>query len=249
MERQQDLSKNDVSFNIYVPSYKRSEKIVTRKHLEYCTYVVRESEKEAYEKALGEKVLAIPDEVFDNGIKNGAFTTFKWIIENTEEEVICIIDDDIEEVLYRLDTNERIPDADTVMAEIERLAQMVVDLEIGYACIDGTPVPYGYDAEFGFKGVSGGIRWINKSVYKAKFDKNVQYNFDLDIVLQELLLNRVILKPKYLCTTDKKDTNSGGASSKKRQDQLDSILNMKRKWKSHFEYNEKKNVPKIAVKR
>ena len=152
--------------------------------------------------------------------------------------------------MYRLDTNVNLEkDKELITSEFERIAQLIVDLNIGMGCIDSTPVPYNYTAEFDFKGVSGGIRWINKKVFKAKMDYNVRHNFDLDLIMQELLVNRIILKPKYLTSICGIDTNKGGGSGKKRKDQLDSITNMKLKWGKYFEFDHKKNVPKIMVKR
>lgn len=60
----------------------------------------------------------------------------------------------------------------------------------------------------------------------------LEYNYDLDLVLQELLVNRVILKPKYFCSKGLTDTNAGGASEKRRGDQIASIDLMKQKWPS-----------------
>ena len=62
-------------------------------------------------------------------------------------------------------------------------------------------------------------------------------------------MNRVILKPKYFCSKGLTDTNEGGASGKKRGDQVASINLMKSKWGKYFSYNMKTNVPHINVKR
>ena len=40
-----------ITFNIYVMSYQRPHKIMTKNCLEYCTYVVREEEADAYRNA------------------------------------------------------------------------------------------------------------------------------------------------------------------------------------------------------
>lgn len=239
---------NDSIFGIYVMSYNRYDRILTDNNLEYCKYVVRESQSDLYRKALGRDVVSIPDTVFEDTTKDGAITTFEWIVNNTEEDIIALLDDDIEYFLYRLDTNERIEDKHIATEEIERIAQLMLDLEIGYGTICGTSVPYGYDAEFGFKGSSGACRWINKGVYKAKCDQRVKYNFDVDIVLQELLLNRIILQPKYFCAKTAKDKSTRG-SSEMLSEMNESLMNMKYKWKRYFEYDTKKDVPKIAVKR
>jgi hypothetical protein len=171
-------------------------------------------------------------------------------VDHAPEDVVFIADDDIEDIMYRLDDTTRLnKDKETIMAEIERIAQMMVDLNVGYACIDATGIPYGYDGEFAFKGTSGSLKWVYKPVLKARPDEQCKYNYDLDLVLQELLHNRIILKPRYIIGKDFQDTNAGGDSSKLRQDQIDSIENMKRKWGKYFKYNYKNNKPQINVPR
>lgn len=235
----------EVTLGIYVQSYHRYNKILTQDLLERCTYVVRASEELEYRRAGVPNVWAAPDEEVNNAIR-----TYWWIVDHAPEDIVFIADDDIEDVMYRLDDTTRLnKDKETIMAEIERIAQMMVDLNIGYACIDATGIPYGYDGEFAFKGTSGSMKWVYKKVLKARPDERCKYNYDLDLVLQEILLNRIILKPRYIICKDYQDVNAGGDSSKLRQDQIDSIENMKRKWGKYFAYDYKKNRPRIQVQR
>ena len=235
----------EVTLGIYVQSYHRYNKILTQDLLEHCTYVARASEEAEYRKAGVSNVLAAPDDEVNNAIR-----TYWWIIDHAPEDIVFVADDDIEDVMYRLDDTTRLnKDKETIMAEIERIAQLMVDLDIGYACIDATGIPYGYDGEFAFKGTSGSMKWVYKKVLKARPDERCKYNYDLDLVLQELLLNRIILKPRYIICKDYQDVNAGGDSSKLRQDQIDSIENMKRKWGKYFAYDYKKNRPRIRVQR
>jgi len=233
------------TFNVYVPSYKRYDEIYTANCLEYCTYVVRKSEEELYRNAGICDVIGVEDDLIDS-----EFKVIQWIISNTKEDIICILDDDIVDFCYRKKDVENFEkNKEKASAELERIAQLVLDLGIGLACIDVNSIPYNYNAEFNFAGISDPIKWINKKVFKAKFDKNVEFNYDIDLVLQELLVNRIVLKPKYLCTKCFIDTNKGGSSSKRRQQQVDSINNMKLKWGKHFDFDFNKNKPKINVKR
>lgn len=90
---------------------------------------------------------------------------------------------------------------------------------------------------------------VYRAALKARPDHRMKFNYDLDLVLQELLMNRIILKPRYLVGRDKQDVNAGGDSFKLRQDQIDSIQNMKMKWGKYFSYDFKHNKPHINVKR
>lgn len=236
----------ELTFGIYIPSYRRAKTATTHRFLEYGTYVVRQSEEAAYREVdLGPcDVLAVADELIC-----GLTEVNQWLIDNAPEDIICVLDDDLHHFYYRMDTTETIEDPEVVTAELERVAQLMADLDIGFGATDATVRPWNYDAEFSFKGCAGGVRWVNRPVFKAHCVKELEYNYDLDLVLQELLLNRIILKPKYFCSKGLTDTNEGGASAKKRGDQVASINLMKHKWGKYFEYNFNNNTPRIVVPR
>lgn len=242
------MSLTEPTFGIYVPSYKRAKTCTAHKFLQYGTYIVRESEYEGYVDALKDfdhiKVQTVADELIC-----GLTEVNQWLIDNAPEDVIAILDDDIHHFFYRMYDTDSITDPEVVTAELERIGQLMVDLSIGFAATDPTIRPWDYDCEFAFKGTAGAVRWVNRNVFKAKCKKELEYNYDLDLVLQELLVNRIILKPKYFCSKGLTDTNEGGASGKKRDDQVASINLMKQKWGKYFSYNLKTNVPHINVKR
>lgn len=235
---------NEVTFGIYVPSYHRAKTTTTYLHIPECTYVVRKSEEDAYKNKGVGKIVSVDDELINNVVKVN-----QWLIDNAKEDVICVIDDDIKNFVYRTDVTMEIDDHDILIAELERIAQIMVDLGIGYGAVDATAIPYNYTKEFDWKGSSGSTRWINRKVFKAKLDESVIYNYDIDVILQELLKNRITLKPKYFVSRGGTDTNEGGNSSKKRGDQITCIELMKKKWGKHFKYDLKHNKPFVRVKR
>jgi len=231
-------------FGIYVPSYKRYETTCTFEILEYCTYVVRKSEEEKYRARGIKSIWAVEDHLIDNLVK-----VVNYIVDNAPEQIICMIDDDVPNMVYRMDTNEKFSDPETVTAEFERIGQLMLDLGIGYGAVDASMAPWNYNSEFEFKGTSGGMRWFNKAAYKSRFLEEVYHNCDLDVVLHELLVNRIIFKPKYLSTHGGTDTNAGGNSSKKRSEQRACADIMRAKWGRYFSYNFDTNKPAIRVKR
>lgn len=83
----------------------------------------------------------------------------------------------------------------------------------------------------------------------GRFDEKIGYCCDTDAVLQELLKNRIILKPKYLCSHGATDVNSGGNSQKTRNDQIASFELMKHKWGKYFDYQLKTNKIYVRVRR
>lgn len=234
----------ELKLGIYVPSYGRAETTTTFQLLDYCTYVVRKSEEEAYRARGIKDVWAVPDHEIDNLVK-----VSNYINDNSPERIIFTIDDDVDYFMYRMDKNEKITDKEVVMGEIERIAQLMLDLNIGFGAEDAAIAPWNYISEFTFKGTTGAMRWYNKDVYKSRFDEKVYHNCDLDVMLHELLVNRIILRPMYFCVKAGTDTNAGGNSSKTRQAQIDCALEMKRRWGRYFDYNWKNNKPKINVSR
>ena len=238
-------------------SYRRAKAIKTKNHLEYCTYVVREDEEQDYRNAGVEDLLVIPHDAVssDGGGVNEFMSTFYWIIQNTPEEVICIVDDDVNYFAYRtiditsIDSKFFENPKEVVTTEMERIAQLLVDLDLGLACTTQLPTLWAYDKEFGFHGCPGGVRWVNKKQFKAKFDRRDLANSDVDMVMQELLMNRIVLMPKYIIDhSSDMGTNEGGTT--RNTDELNEMyVALRNKWGVHFEYNRKKNSAHINIKR
>lgn len=243
--------KPSTMFNIYVMSMKRHHLTVnlTAKQFEYCTYVVRESEVENYRNAGIENILAIPE-----GAVCDFMSTFYWIIQNTPEEVICIVDDDIKKFSYRIVDHEPLINkdktvkTDVVTAEIERIGQMIYDLDLGLAFDNPQPALYVYDKEFSFKGMPGHIRWVNKSCFKAKYNPEDPATSDIDMMYQELLLNRIVWLPKYIVSHANMDTMEGSITED-RSEHINLTYAMKNKWGRYYSYDYKKNQTSVNIQR
>jgi hypothetical protein len=229
--------------NIYVASCHRWGTTTVYKRLEYCTYVVRKSEESQY-AALGIKPLAVEDSQINSFAK-----VQNWLIENAPEDIVAVLDDDINNFYYRLDKVARINDSATVTAEIERMCQLLADLDIGLLGTSITGIPYGYTAEFSLSAMIGPIRIYNRSRVKARYIA-MPFFSDTDFVLQELKENRIILRPSYLTTDAKLETNAGGMNTGRHmKHQLEEADKMRRKWGKHFYYSPRNNVTKIVVRR
>lgn len=235
-------------FNIYVMSYMRPNEILSWHLFEYCTYVVRAEEEEAYRKAGITSLLVIPD-----GAVHDFMSTLYWIIDNTPEDVIFVADDDILKFVYRMDDTRYLelpdesPDKEKITSEVERIGQLIYDLDIGMAFDQPTMAPYAYDREFQMKGMPGHIRWINKKALKATYDAEDPATSDVDMMMQELLHNRICLQPKYLCVKAYMDTNEG--YTEQRSVHMELVESMKNKWGKYYGYNHKRNFATINVQR
>ena len=238
------MEKPDI-FGIYIPSYKRADTITTHRLLEYYKVVIRQSEYEDYLKTIpAENIVAVQDDLIDSVPK-----IWNWIIDNAAEDYFCIIGDDVPRFYYRLDTSVPLTDPEIITSEIERVGQLMIDLDIGWGCDDATNVPWAYKSAFTFKGTTGGINWINRKKLKARFNPEIGYCCDTDVVMQELLINRIILKPKYLCPGGGADKNKGGNSKKSRESMIASFELMKTKWGKYFDYDLNTNRIWVRVPR
>ena len=105
-----------------------------------------------------------------------------------------------------------------------------------------------YDKEFCFKGMPGHVRWINKKALKARYDLKDPAISDVDMMLQELLMNRVVLLPKYFHSYGIQASNEGGTTIDSRKN-YEYRCAMKNKWGKYYEFDFRKNTAKINVKR
>lgn len=235
-------------FNIYCMSYQRSDKILSKHLFEYCTYVVREKEADAYRRAGIDDMLVIPE-----GEAWNFMSTLYWLIQHAPEDVIFVADDDIKKFIYILDNvtylelKDGSPDKEKITSEVERIAQLIYDLDIGLAFDQTCRATYTYTSEFRFIGVPGHIRWINRKALKATYDKNDPAASDVDMMMQELLKNRIILQPKYLHVAADMDLNE--TSFRVRKEHLLRVDALKNKWGKYYDYNYKRNIALIKVER
>lgn len=233
------------TFNIYVASYKRADTTVVYKLLEYCTYVVRKSEEEDYRKAGIKDILAVDDELICSFAK-----VQNWIIQNAKEDVVCVLDDDIESFAYCLDEQIKINDKVVATRELERISQLAYDLDIALCGTRIALIPYGYNSEFRFSAMICPVRIYNRKLIKSRYE-NIRFFGDTDFVLQELLNNRIILRPNYFGGNAKIETNKGGMNIKRTKSIQESIYKtyLKPKWGKYVDFNTKKNITMILVKR
>ena len=154
------------------------------------------------------------------------------------------------EFYYRIDTLDRIEDPVIVTREIERLAQMLVDLEVGYLSLPADMNVKFYDKPFRFVGIPGAIRIYNKTKFKAVDKGNLLYLSDVDIVLQELMRNRIIMIPNYFVHKGAIDTNKGGNNNSKSMAAMNSEnIVMKNKWGKYFIKGDSTKMWRINVQR
>ena len=233
------------TFNIYVQSYRRANAILTYHSLEYCTDVVRKSEEGLYRAAGIENIWAIQDDLIDSCGK-----VTNYLLDNAPEDVICIVDDDIEQFYHRLDTLQKIESKEEVTREIERLAQLAYDMGIGYACCPIDTTPKYYDRPFKFVGVTGGLKIFNRTVLENRVNLEYKYLSDIDFELKELMEHRIILIANYFCNNARVDTNEGGNNGNKSLGEIEAEnQEMSLKWGKYYKKADGGSAGKVKVVR
>lgn len=236
---------------IYVPSYKRADKIKTYHTLnKQCCYVVRKSEEQLYLDAGINKndLLAVEDEKINSFPK-----VRQYIIDYAKsigEDVIVQMDDDIQGFKYLYENNIKDVPQDMIVCELERVAQILYDLNLGFASFPMTIDVRKYNKPFQFKGTIGGVCIYNLSCLKGRYDKKLRYKCDIDFQLQELLKNRIILQTCYFTFDGKYDTNKGGNTTTKNAIAMQENKDyLRTKWGKHIDFNDKSNTIKLDIKR
>jgi hypothetical protein len=241
------MSNDNPTMNIYCISYNRSDTTIVHKLLEYVTFIVRKSQEKDYQ-LLGSDVFAIDDELVSSFAKVN-----NWILENINVDVAAVLDDDIDNFIYLNTGNRSISkNIEESTREIERLCQILYDLDIALLGTPITPIPYKYLGPYSFSGMIGPLRIYNIKRIKTRY-KDIKFFGDTDFVLTELLNNRIILRPNYFVPSAKLEKNKGGMNivrNKEMQDEL--AVYMSQKWGKYFLFKDSgfyKNTTKILVNR
>ena len=192
-----------------------------------------------------ESIWAVEDELI-----NSVNKVSNYILDNASEDVICIIDDDVKQIGYRLDNLSKEKEPEVITRELERLGQLMYDLNIGFgACPSDSNVKY-YDKPFKFCGVTGGMKLYNRNVLKTRFNLSLKFLSDIDLQMQELLVNRIILIPNYFCFQCSIDVNSGGSNENKKLKDFDAENEyMSQKWGKYYQMANGGAAGRIKVKR
>ena len=183
--------------NIYIPSYKRADKVRTYEYLETGYIVVPESQADDYRAKYGDAVLTIPD-VQDGSVSKKRNAILDLIAEREDDNYGWIIDDDFIG-LKRKKEDIRLT-GDETLEVMEKLEIMAKDMGAKYAGFD-----YSEDnmklkdmAPFSLTKPIFYITLVNTED-NLKYDERLRINEDVDFYLQKMNNNRRILKDNQYC--------------------------------------------------
>lgn len=228
---------------LYCPSYNRWNEIKTKNIVPSITYVVRKSQEDFYREAGVDNIWAVEDDKI-----NSWCNVMNYIIDNSKEELITIMDDDISTFYFVTDEAIEVKDSDVIENEFVRNLNVMNDLDIGFGALFFNYDPKVYNKEIQFSGTLGSVYFFNKKTLKARFKNEAYAVADAELELQELLVNRIVYLPRFFKA--RADYNSGSnTQSRTTKKVTDSFLWTKLKWGKYFVYDEKKLKTKIKVDR
>ena len=240
------MASSEVTCKAFIPSYNRAGEVTTLAMVPDATLVVRASQEAEYSDCYPDaKIWACPDEEIDSLAK-----VRQYIIDNAGVDIVIELDDDIRGLRYLNKQNGVDIPVDMIYTELERVAQILYDLSLGFASLAMNADVRKYSAEFAFKGTTGGICWFNPKCMRSRYDNETYSKEDTDLMLQELLRNRIAIVPAYIGLVSSYDKNSGGNNDAKTEEKIrHTVEYMKQKWGRHYDHNFKTNQSVIKVKR
>lgn len=238
---EKDYLKN-LDIKIVIISRGRHKTITTHKLLpDYIEIVVPDDEIDLYKETVSNPLVAIPKEI------QGLGNVRNWCLDYFKEETLIMLDDDIHKVYCITGEKARnIDDKEELVQIFINDAVMAKDAGLhcfGYTQTDirkykGTD-PFSLCTWVGcFMGVIG-------RMHKFRNDK---FKVDIDFCLKNLLVDRIIWVDNMYYFIQKRDSNSGGNSLYRTEDEYNkSLESLKKKW-GRFLTQSKAHKSQISLK-
>ena len=237
-----------MKISVNVPSYKRPTNIKTLEYLPYARIWVEGSDYDAYKKANPKaKIVKCAD-----GVQGNLCRVLNYILDEEFKrgmDVVLILDDDIS-YIERFEVSditgygyERYKlSADEVMVMIEKYSIMAKDLGAKFWGININPDQrcYHHNTPFSTKSYIGGPFRCHLKGSRCRYDERLFFKDDYDMTLQQLNMERVVLRVNayhYIC---EQSTNVGGLAAYRNRDrEYEQCEMLIKKWGGHiFSYDE-----------
>lgn len=173
----------------YSPSYRRAGAATIFNYMDDINFVVGKNEFEGYRKYY-KNVIAIPDRV------NGNIARVRnWILDNSDADIIVMIDDDVEYIQYFEDKLRYIVNAKKLKRLVMNWAEIAIDIGTVLFGVNLTNAPKHYReyAPFSFLSPVCGTFFcvVNNSI---RFDERLYLNEDYDYFIQVMNECRKVLR-------------------------------------------------------
>lgn len=228
-----------MKISVNVPSYKRPDKIITLNYLPYAQVWVDGSEYEAYKKANPKaKIRKCAD-----GIQGNLCRVLNHILDEEFKrgmDVVLILDDDIHWI-ERFEVDELTGfgyepyklNADEVLQMVEKYSIMAKELGAKFWGINISPDKFNYkhNCPFSTKSYIGGPFRCHLKGSRCRYDERLFFKDDYDMTLQQLNMERVVLRVNayhYIC---EQSTNKGGLAAYRNRDrEYEQCEMLRKKW-------------------
>ena len=237
-----------MKISVNVPSYKRPTNIKTLEYLPYARIWVDGSDYDAYKKANPKaKIVKCAD-----GVQGNLCRVLNYILDEEFKrgmDVVLILDDDIRWI-ERFEVNELTGfgyepyklNADEVLEMVEKYSIMAKDLGAKFwgINISADKFNYKHNTPFSTKSYIGGPFRCHLKGSRCRYDERLFFKDDYDMTLQQLNMERVVLRVNayhYIC---EQSTNVGGLAAYRNRDrEYEQCEMLIKKWGGHiFSYDE-----------
>ena len=226
-----------MNISVNTPSYKRASSVKTLAYLPFCKVWVDESEAEEYRKNYPDaEIVACP-----TGVQGNVARIRNYILEKEFEkgaDVVVLLDDDLHK-LERFELKDgfgytRVPlEAKDFFTFVEKYSIMAEDIGAKFwgVNMNNDNLSYRHFAPFSTKAFVGGPFQAFMKGNKCRYDETLPLKEDYDMTLQQLNLERVVLRINYYHYICEQSTNKGGcAAMRNREREQQQFEALQRKW-------------------
>lgn len=228
-----------MKISVNAPSYKRPDDVRTLDYLPFCKIWVDNKEYEEYKKNNPKaKIIACPD-----GVQGNLCRVRNYILETefkSGADVVLIIDDDFT-CLRRYDYDElngfgyepHIITKDEFLPIIEKYSIIAKDLGAKFWGVNCNcdPMAYRHNTPFSTRSYIGGPFQCFLKGNRCWYDERLPLKEDYDMTIQQLNMERVVLRVNayhYLC---KQSEQKGGcATYRNREREEEQLEALRKKW-------------------
>ena len=228
-----------MKISVNAPSYKRPDDVRTLDYLPFCKIWVDNKEYEEYKKNNpNAKIIACPE-----GVQGNLCRVRNYILETefkSGADVVLIIDDDFT-CLRRYDYDElngfgyepHIITKDEFLPIIEKYSIIAKDLGAKFWGVNCNcdPMAYRHNTPFSTRSYIGGPFQCFLKGNRCWYDERLPLKEDYDMTIQQLNMERVVLRVNayhYLC---KQSEQKGGcATYRNREREEEQLEALRKKW-------------------
>jgi hypothetical protein len=174
----------------------------------------------------------------------------QWVLDHVDDPCVVMVDDDVTHVYSQVGFHkERIEDADTARAIVERLAILAQDAGVRVFGFNqaARPLTYANFRPLSLDTWVGGV--IGIIGRELRFDQRLLLRADIDFCLQSLLHDRIVLVDGRFSFIHTRFAGAGGnARQRSSERHAREMAYLKRKWGPHLDIVQAKGTTRLVVR-